>query len=262
MRFSLFLCALFASILLIGACRADSTKLYRCPKVSDPPVIDGVLDDEAWMRAPAVMLVDNHTAQPAKHLTIARMCWDDTCLYVSFQCSSTDVWGTVTEHDGAIFLQECVEIFADPDCDLASYVELDVSPRNVTYDAMFDPANGITLDTNKPSLWTCEGWRTAVRVDGTLNNHNDIDRGWSAEIAVPFASIGTRPPVVGQVWRLNLYRVIGRSRPWELDAWSATQADGAAFHVPSRFGTVVFADEGRMLAKAPTRPKSDKSRSN
>jgi hypothetical protein len=90
--------------------------------------------------------------------------------------------------------------------------------------------------------------RTAVKVDGTIHpsarptDHphpkQEAHSSWSVEIALPFASIGGKPKKDAE-WRANFYR-IERSGEAEYSAWSPTMKDPADFHVPERFGRLVF----------------------
>ena len=57
-----------------------------------------------------------------------------------------------------------------------------------------------------------------MQVDGTLNCSDDVDRGWTAEIAIPGTSIQQYsrtpcPPAPGDRWRLNFSRV-----EWEVES--------------------------------------------
>jgi hypothetical protein len=80
-----------------------------------------------------------------------------------------------------------------------------------------------------------------VRVDGTLNRRSDRDRGWTVELAIPFADLGlTRAPAPGDVWRMNLYR-FDPSAENRYAAWSPTLGERADFHKPDRFGYLEFA---------------------
>ena len=77
-------------------------------------------------------------------------------------------------------------------------------------------------------------------VDGTLDNRDDIDRGWTVELAIPFRSLGRCTPEPGEEWRGNLYRIDRFPPPMEFQAWSPTLRDPANFHVPAHFGTILF----------------------
>lgn len=215
-----------------------ATPTYLCPKVAIPPVIDGNLDDEAWKSAPAIRFVLAQDGAAAKMETIARMCWDDDNLYISFACEDEDIFSSYTKHDDPIFNEEVCEAFLCPHGDLSNYFEINVSPRNVVFDStIFVPGH----PTGKSDAgWDCEGMQTAVVVDGTLDCRTDKDKVWYAEMAIPFGSLGRQAPKPGEQWRGNLYRI--ERNPLEFQCWSPTLRDPANFHIPDRFGTIVFAE--------------------
>lgn len=221
-----------------AACALDA-RVYLAPKISAPPTIDGKLGDNVWQRVPPISLVLAETGKPASKKTIARMCWDEKNLYVSFECEDADVWGTYTKRDDPVYIEEVVEIFVSPDCNLKAYYEINVSPRNVVFDSLIgDPVKG--SPTTAIATWNCEGIGSAVAVNGTLDNRDDVDEGWATEISMPFACLGRSAPKPGERWRLNLYRIDLKPVPVEFQAWSPTYYDPAAFHIPERFGTVIF----------------------
>lgn len=241
----LYLMPVVGAILLgcVRMCDADEPRpVYRCPKITKAPVIDGKLDDEAWKIAPAVRLSLADTGKPATKRTIARMCWDDENLYISFDCDDEDLWNDYKERDDPVYNEEVVEAFLSPECDLKHYYEINVSPRNVVFDAsIFDPINGCPQPPTSTG-WDCVGLRTAVVADGTLDCRTDKDKGYIAELAIPFAGLGRKTPKPGERWRGNLYRIDLSPKPAEFQSWSPTLVKPVAFHVPDRFGTIFFVD--------------------
>lgn len=217
--------------------------VYRCPRMQISPITDGRPNDQTWKDVPAVALVSSETGEAATKPTLARMCWDGECLYILFECEDTDIYGTMLHRDDPIYNEDVVEVFLSPDCDLTHYYELEVSPRNVVFDAEIFTDNDLGEGVRGEVGWTCEGWKTAVAVQGTLDDRTDTDTGWSVEMAVPFASLGRPTPAVGERWRGNLYRIDRTPEPVEHQAWSPTFADPPAFHRPYRFGVIEFADE-------------------
>ncbi|MDH7601673.1 MAG: carbohydrate-binding family 9-like protein [Armatimonadota bacterium] len=214
--------------------------VYVCPFVEKGPVIDGSLADEAWKTAPRVELVDAVTGGKCTKPTTARMCWDENRLYIAFESVDPDVWGTMTQRDDLIYREEVVEAFIDPECCLHHYFEFNVSPRNVVFDAYIVNPDGLNPGEGTNFGWNCEGVETGVTVDGTLDNRSDVDKGWTAEIAIPFKSLGRTTPKAGERWRVNLFRIDLSPPPKEFQAWSAPLFDPPRFHVPKRFGTVFF----------------------
>jgi hypothetical protein len=75
--------------------------------------------------------------------------------------------------------------------------------------------------------WELPGLKTGVHVDGTLNNANDLDHGWSVEFAIPWNGLAqyahrTTPPRDGDQWRVNFSRV----------EWRIEIADGQYRKIP------------------------------
>ena len=98
--------------------------------------------------------------------------------------------------------------------------------------------------------WDFPGVRTGVHVDGTLNQRDDVDRGWSAEIAFPWAGLElladerSLPPKDGDVWRIDCSRFqhIG-ARGERLDpaaGWTWNRHGQYDSHMPETFTFVTF----------------------
>jgi hypothetical protein len=239
---------------------------YRCPRAATAPVIDGVLDDPAWAAAPATEpFIDiEGSARPVtpRFATTARMTWDEQHLYVAARLDEPHVWGTLTDRDAVIYMDNDFEVFIDPDGDNHLYWEFEINALGTEWDLLLPrpyrdggPAvNG--LDT--------AGLLTAARVDGTINDPSDTDRGWTVEMAIPWASLadlsGDRacPPGVGDTWRINFSRVQwehrvenGRyvktpipGRGWKgEDNWVWSPQGLVAMHMPERWGFVTFVQD-------------------
>jgi len=160
-------------------------------------------------------------------------------LYVGFACQDTRIYATLTARDAPLWEEEVVEIFVDDNGDGVSYVEIEVNPLNTLLDLFV---------LNRPPQpfrplfdWDSVGMRHAVSVDGDPRDPHSADRGWQVEMAIPWADFATvphQPPQVGDVWRINLYRIDWFEGQQELYAWSPTLCE--IFHVPGRFGQLVF----------------------
>jgi len=213
---------------------------YICYRASSPIVIDGLLDDPAWQGAPPVTLVLADTGAEPRQGTTAQLLWDDDHLYVAFCCQDSDIWGVTTERDQDIYNQEVVEVFVDADRDGHGYVEIEVSPLNAALDLFMlyrqDRLRGLWG-------WDSEGLRTAVVVDGDPTRRGTADRSWTVEMALPMSDFMTAahlPPLPGDVWHLNLYRI---DRAKEGDEYSAWSPPGRInYHTPERFGRLVFSE--------------------
>lgn len=215
---------------------------YVVHRTKHPPKIDGRLNDPAWKKAEAVTLVGSFDGRPTVEKTTARLLWDDSALYVAFDCVDPDVWGTMMKRDQPIYTQETVEIFLDANADQKTYDELEVSPNDTIFDAYF-PARRTDMDLG----WT-SGMTAAVRVNGTLNNPKDEDQGWTVEMRIPYAHLAEVPhvpPKKGDRWRFNLYRLEFLNRTTSKHPHASGQAFSPLFqgdfHNLPRFGWLQFA---------------------
>lgn len=182
--------------------------------------------------------------------TALRVLWSDSSLYLLFQCADSDVWSTRTRRDDPLYEEEVVEAFLCPTGDARRYYELELSPRNVLFDARVDSPERNRLTMRVDTAWSCAGIRTAVRVCGVLEGSPPERRSgtpalhrsrwWTAELAVPFAAFPEAPrPRPGDAWRANFFRIDGQVPPVCL-AWRPTLEVPANFHVPDRFGALRF----------------------
>lgn len=262
----------------------ESSKIarYTCFRTSSPLAIDGRLDESVWRDAPvSSSFVDIVTGEPAWLDTRVRLLWDDQYLYFGFTAEETDVWGTLTERDSKIYEENDLEIFiAGPD----AYYEFEISACNVIYEVFwiwkdvhrpggpywgpdeFDPKTQRTMVLDGVGGhrhprgerwgfldWDCPGLKHAVYVDGTLNKRDDVDHGWSAEIAIPWSSLGllsagrSMPPSHGDVWRIDCSRFqkIGRSKEVlnPCAGWTWNRHGHYDSHIPEAFPAITFSTD-------------------
>src|SRR5882724_1421155 len=227
---------------------------YTCFRATKPIHIDGRLDDPAWRKAPwSGWFVDIQGAkmpQP-RFRTRMKMLWDDEYLYVAAHLEEPHVWGTLTAHDSVIFHDNDFEVFLNPSGEGRNYFEFEINALNTGWD-LFLPKpyrEGGKADNS----WEIPGLRTAVAIDGTLNDPRDRDRGWSVEVAFPWSAFASRAPVSrpqsGAEWRVNFSRVewhtaVENGRyaklPGPEDNWVWSAQGLINMHVPDRWGTVRF----------------------
>ncbi len=214
--------------------------------------IDGKLDEPAWNLArwtPFWTSPDGKDG-PAPRAR-ARFLFDDDSLYVAVQAEDDDVWTTFTARDSNTWEQEVIELFIDADGDGKDYLELQVTPANVIFDAKFERHRS---DLEKARAWNMEGLETAVTVDGTLNARDDRDRGYVVEMKVPVAQVpGAKAPLAhGQTWRTNLFRWDFPKSGRQMAAAFSPPVVGD-FHALDRFGTLAFVDPAEGAAMPPVR---------
>ena len=250
----------------VASAQDPSPLSYPCKHTATPPRIDGDLSDEAWEAAPwTADFVDiRGGASPVPRCrTRVKMLWDEHALYVCAKISEPHVWATLTEKNSVIYQDNDFEIFLDPDGDGLNYYEFEMNALGtiweLTLDKPYSRGGQPTLGTNLPGL------RSAVKVQGTLNDPADEDQGWTVEISIPWADLTrylgpmSAPPHPHDVWRIDFSRVEwpqvvtdgkyvrqpphGTTIPWTRhpeDNWVWSPTGAINMHLPERWGRLVF----------------------
>lgn len=189
------------------------------PKISEPIKIDGDLSDPAWVNATRVRLLYTPDGKLAPVETTAMLLYDDKALYVGFDCAEPDmakIKATVTKRDGPVFYDDSVEAFIDPGRSQQVYYHFSTNTLGTQFEQkVLSPA------------WNAD-WSSAAK----LQNGR-----WTAEMAIPFASLGATTPTAGDKWGLNLTRNRWTTGSAEYITWAIPYG---GFHSPDRFGTAVF----------------------
>ncbi len=236
----------------------------RCARIRPPAAIDGNPHKDPWNAIPAVWLVPAsgrpaalspppavaraHLAPDAEPLdpqwrwqpTALRIAHDGERLYLCFHCVDRDIWGRPAVRNAPIYEDEVVEAFLAPGPDPATYFELETNPRGAWFEVRVESPERSRRSMRVDDGWVCTGWERAHRVHGDLARRDGRHSWWSAEWAIPFAALGAAPPRPGTRWRANFYR-IDRADGGQFSAWSPTLTTPPDFHVPDRFGWLVFA---------------------
>lgn len=178
--------------------------------------VDGNPDDALWRTATRTALVGSLHGEPIRlgatredapdwGPTEVAFGWDDTALYVAAWLPDHDLRATYTERDQPIWKEEVFELFVFGDAGRSNYLELQVSPRGVLFDAKFERYR------KGDEAWN-GGYRAPVQVRGTLEQPRDRDQGWTTELAVPWADICAHTEVqcpvgAGTRLRINAFRL-------------------------------------------------------
>ena len=187
-----------------------------------------------WERA-GETLIDKYWSggeAPAGRHFAARLLWSDSSLLVRFDARQTEQLVVAAEPVLAtktigLWERDVCEIFIAPDRQHPeAYFEFEVAPTGEWLDLhiRLDRGERIT-DSSYES-----GMETAAELS---------DGSYSAVIKVPFESLDGRP-MAGDVWAGNIFRCVGSGPGRGFLAWRPTFTELPNFHVPSRFGPLVF----------------------
>lgn len=244
-------------------------KRYVARRIDKPIKIDGKLDEQVWKDAPSTgPFVNTMNGGPAEQQTEAKLLWDDKFLYVGFENGDADVWANLSKRDDKLWTQEAVELMIDADKNGKTYVEFQVAANGNVFDTYLPQYRKYedSVDPKKaPYSWNSK-INAKVTVDGTLNKHDDKDKGWTVELALPLVDVkgmdakqevSRLPPGLGDTWRFNMFRMeIPQGKPQQAAGWSPPLVGD--FHALDRFGDLVFGDEKGNTAPTTTLAITDK----
>lgn len=259
---------------------------FTCYRTNQPIQIDGNLNKPVWSKAPkSSRFVDMASGNPGFYDTRMSALWDDTNLYIAFWVEEPFLEAHYTERDSIIFQENDMEVFIDGgDC----YYELELNALGTLYEVFFIWRDaykrggrfdipefdcherqaytfGGDYDRNPASFWKgthprgirwaftdwdFPGIQVATQIDGTLNNHSDIDRGWTAEIALPWAGMKhlangrSLPPKDNDTWRMffgRFQKLMNAGKEVQPHpAWVLSPHGIYDTHQPDRFPYVTF----------------------
>jgi hypothetical protein len=198
--------------------------------------LDGRLDEAAW-RSAAVSdrFVNTMNGTAAPFETRARMLYDDESLYVGFEVDDRRLVSEFREHDAHLWEQDCVELFLVPVAGGRGYVEIQVSPRGVTFDTRYDDRR---LPRPFGHLDYESGVEARVVTRGTVDD-DEADEGYVVEARIPFGALGISPaPRSGAEIRANMYVMNRGEHGITAAGWSPPMIPD--FHAPDRFGKLTF----------------------
>lgn len=223
---------------------------YQCLRAEAPIQVDGNITDPAWRYAPWTsdfIDIEGDSKPRPKYRTRVKMLWDDRYLYIAAELEEPDVKATLTQRDSVIFKDNDFEVFLKPLPATKSYYEFEINALNTGWDLFLPkPYNeGGQADNS----WDIEGLKTAIGVQGTLNNPRDKDQGWTVEMAIPLTAFASRQQVPlprdGTTWRINFSRVQWTAGKKNEDNWVWSPQGVVNMHVPQRWGFLHFSEKSR-----------------
>lgn len=209
--------SLFALLALLGMSSHAATPDLEAARLPVAPVIDGrVADDAAWTTvAPAsgFQQVRPYEGQPASQRTDVYVGFDDTTLYIGVMlfddAPQTLVVGD-SRRDTNLDDIDSFRVLIDGFLDRQNGFVFGTAPSGVEYDGQVirEGEGGFGSSGGGFNLNWDTSWEVATQVH---------DRGWSAEMAIPFRSLRYGAGQT-QTWGINFQRNIARNN--EVAYWA------------------------------------------
>jgi len=172
----------FLSLILICSIFkfSDAQSSIKAVRIENPPVIDGLVNEEVWQQA---FMVDEfyqrepNEGEPVSERTEFYTCYDANNIYFAVKCwaKPEDVIAKELARDVSLRYDDRIQIILDTYFDKRNGYWFQVGPRGSIGDAIVSE-NGAAFNKQWDGLWTGKAKIT--------------DYGWEAEMAVPFKTMG------------------------------------------------------------------------
>lgn len=207
-----------------GACTETVSDVVQPPAVvarmRGGIVLDGKLDKPDWKRAPAhplsflnsesevpELISNKILADPYEEGSV-RFLLGEKHLYIGIAFEDRDIIAQVTQDQTHLYSSgDVAEVFIKAD-NAPGYFEFYVSPLGNKTSFYFPSSGYLGL----PSCFSgplMEDFEVKANVEGTVNDFRDIDKGWTAEMAIPLAGLKEKLGIdfaPGQSWRILVSR--------------------------------------------------------
>jgi len=219
---------------------------YTAKKTGSVMIMDGILDEPAWVKAEAVgPFVFPWYESGEKEQTEAKILWDDERIYFAFRCEDRHIAAGHFTHNDPVSRDDCCEAFICPVPEgpqRLDYINYEINCLGTWKVGYHAKSRGKNLGD-----WDdCRHLEIGRTIDGTCNNDGDTDRGWVLEFSVPWDHFkefdADFPPRDGQAIYLGLHRCGGKTNP-QYSQWAPSQTEKPSFHQPQDFGKVTFSTE-------------------
>ncbi len=247
---------LIITAFLISSCKPTKKKLsleerplYKTHKATSKIIIDGKLD-KVWEQAELRTFDYFYLTEKKedKQKTTFRMLWDDENIYLFYQAKDQFINAAETKRDGAPYLDDCAEVFFIPAPEVENIhycfeMNVNKAKNDLVWVNNFQRNNSIVIKEYNPEF------KVEVKINGSLNNNTDIDKGWTMEVAIPHKAFrgATKfhPIKQGNKWAflaLRQYRDVSEIGKRSMTTLFPIYHIEKDVHQPEMFGLMEFVD--------------------
>jgi len=179
--------------------------------------VDGLLNEPDWLETPSVGEIVQREPKPgekASEPTEVKLLYDSANLYIGVTCYDSEpsrVVATQMARDADLSVDDHIDIVIDTYRDRRNGFYFATNPLGALVD-------GLIIENGQLNIEWDAIWEARTR---------RFDRGWTAEFAIPFKSLGFNKGQ--QEWGFNFSRTI--KRKIEEDRWASARLDVRFFQV-------------------------------
>ena len=200
------------SALLLAGCCCNTCVDFKEVDPADYPVsvykntgkitIDGKLDEKIWQNAESCNLMfvpmfkgygkalANVKKDKFQNAAI-KYAYDKDYFYVAGKVMDEDIIQMDTVHQAQSYNNgDTIEIFLKPK-NKPHYWEIYITPQNKRTSFFYlSPGAGVSHSRN--AVHFIKDMKSAVQINGTLNKHDDRDKFWTFELAIPLKDLAVK----------------------------------------------------------------------
>jgi Domain of unknown function (DUF4838) len=189
-------------------------------KVGGNPVIDGQLNGLCWRDAIKYSYKNakKNIDIPPKNGTTVQAVWSADGVTFGFNMVEPHpgkMKKSFTERDQAVYAEDCIEIFIDPEAKRSDYIQVVVNSIGTIFDGKRGLGSSFNLDGIKAAGFTGKDF-------------------WSCEVYIPFKALNLKAKT-SMIWYGNFTRSRYVGKAFELQRWNtrgtATNHDFGAFGI-------------------------------
>jgi len=158
-------------------------------------VVDGKLNEEIWKNPVRVMFGPDGSSMTIEPVDFY-FAWDKANLYIAAKCTEKkmdSIFASATEHDGAVYAEDCIGYFFQPDINDGPVFQIYFNPLGTPFDQKINVKNKKAQDADRK-------WNGQYKVK-TIKGSDY----WSIEAKIPLDQLGAIGEK-GKIWAINFRR--------------------------------------------------------
>ncbi len=216
-----------------------ATRQAVCRWAAQPPTLDGRLDDPCWKEAVVIDRFASFWDKTPRRGTRAYLVWDDEALYYAATMTDAELRSYGSQRNDSLWDGDVFELFFKPSAAKPEYYEFQANPKGFVFEVAWPQRGHDFGDFRKlPEL----GSKAVIRLDGTVDQPGDRDKGWTVEACIPwsaFALTGGKPRP-GDSWLFALCRYDYGSEGTKPVLMSSAPLTVSSFHRYEDYGHLRF----------------------
>lgn len=220
-----------------------ANKEYLVSKLKKPMKIDGNWNKAQWKKIETIKIETYMgTVSPFKPTVEAKMIYDTDNVYVIFRVKDQFVKSTVTEYNGNVSGDSCVEFFFSPDSnEPLKYFNLEINAGGTPLIYYISKPWTEFVKLEAPDIKQIE---IAHSLPSVVDPQITEPVTWTIEYRIPLSMLkkfsNVTNPAPGVIWKANFYKTGSRTSNPNYLTWNFVDNPRPNFHLPQFFGVLKF----------------------